>query len=553
MGQTFDEIDVANRDPRVAIEHDTKQGVKTTAPNDPLVLLIGQRLATGNKAANEVFAISREFDAEDGAGRASILHLMAIAAFKCFPGALVYGVGIADAGGAVKATETLIFAVNAANDSGYEFDIGNDTVAIDIVKADTPTVMGDRLVAAVAAMDPPAPITGANVAGTVTWTARNGGETGKFGTFDRFANVKADAEMLDRKFQLNASSGLGRIKASEIAIQRSTDKNLGGGIDMLAQNSNLVSGAYDFATAHPFLVGGGALAAILGRSALQRRFGGAGAGGGLGGGVLDALSGAGMPVRVVNWPGGLGGGMFPGSFDFTKNADGASKALGTFGTVVNNAGILVTTFGAAFAAGTWLDQKLGLSDKLSGTAAGNISARENAQAETGGGRASRELGIAKDVAKSVKSGKLTGRAAARQFAGFSRNLEHVKDASELSNMALLLMDQLERGDAGGISSMTEEQIRNEEFRIRGRKDTRAEAIRARLGDQSRAEFGPQVQSLSDPSAAASLVPAIVDAIKQGFGEAQLNMSFDGDGNLMSSDSSTGARAPKVMVRRSVGG
>lgn len=84
---------------------------------------------------------------------------------------------IPEPGAAVAATGDIIFAVNATSSGTYYFSIGGDVISFGVNKDDTPTVIGDALVTAITA-NSNSLVTAANVAGTVTLTAKNKGGNG---------------------------------------------------------------------------------------------------------------------------------------------------------------------------------------------------------------------------------------------------------------------------------------------------------------------------------------------------------------------------------------
>ncbi len=172
--------------------------------------------------------------------------------------------------------------------------------------------------------------------------------TGRFSTFERFANVEADSSILDRKFQLNTSSAAARIKRAQVGAEVAADRNLGGLVETIGANAGIGTKLFDFATSHPLLAGGlGIGGAILGRAAIgtgRQLVGRALFGGPRGpGGIGEAIAGAagGSPVFVTNWPPGFSGGGLPQAI-----GEAVSKGVGGMGT-----GGLVGKLLAAFGGG----------------------------------------------------------------------------------------------------------------------------------------------------------------------------------------------------------
>lgn len=90
---------------------------------------------------------------------------------------------IDDDGAATKATATVTFGGTTAGEDGTYYvticDKYQYRMVIDVVTSDTPTDVGDALVAAITALDN-IPVTAVNAAGAVTITATNGGTVGNF-------------------------------------------------------------------------------------------------------------------------------------------------------------------------------------------------------------------------------------------------------------------------------------------------------------------------------------------------------------------------------------
>lgn len=172
------EIVQSDRTPRTAIAFDRSSGVKQIPDGAKEVLLVGQSVAGGLAVAGIPTPLTREDDGALYFGAGSMIDIACRAAFKAYSFVLMTAVGIADAG--VKATATLTFATNASGSTIGRVRIMGIEVAFDVTLNDTPTIMGDSFVAALAAVHAktPLPVTAVNVTGTVTLTARNGGVVG---------------------------------------------------------------------------------------------------------------------------------------------------------------------------------------------------------------------------------------------------------------------------------------------------------------------------------------------------------------------------------------
>lgn len=170
------EIITSDKTPRVAVAFDKTSGAKQTSPTAQYVLLVGQMAASGaTVAANTPTVLTREDDAAGFFGAGCILDYAARAAFLANPFVILSAVAVADSG--VKAAGTVTFAGNAGISTIYRLRIAGVEYAPNITLADTPTIQGASLVAAIMA-DPNCPCTAAAAAGVVTITAKNGGTVG---------------------------------------------------------------------------------------------------------------------------------------------------------------------------------------------------------------------------------------------------------------------------------------------------------------------------------------------------------------------------------------
>jgi phage tail sheath gpL-like len=180
------EIIYSDKTPRTAIAFDKTSGAKQIAPTARAVHLVGQMVSTATVAANVPTDLLREDDGANYFGAGSILDVACRAAFLANPFCKLSAVGVTDTGG--KATGTTTFATNALVSTIFRQRIAGVEYAIDVTVGDTPTVMATNLVAKVNA-DKACPVTAANAAGVVTFTADNGGTVGNgikiAGAFDQ--------------------------------------------------------------------------------------------------------------------------------------------------------------------------------------------------------------------------------------------------------------------------------------------------------------------------------------------------------------------------------
>ena len=146
------------------------------------VLIVGQQLS-GTAVAGELqpnVGTAGEEDALFGA-RAHISGM--IREFRRInKDTQVDAIGLDDAGSAVTATAIVTFSGTPTATGTITVNVGSafqHTFDVDVVTADTPTTIGDKLVTAITA-DTKAPFTAANAIGVVTITASNGGTLANF-------------------------------------------------------------------------------------------------------------------------------------------------------------------------------------------------------------------------------------------------------------------------------------------------------------------------------------------------------------------------------------
>lgn len=149
--------------------------------------------------------------------------------------------------------------------------------------------------------------------------AREFRQTGGFGTFDKFRDVTADPDVLARDFATRNATGEAKLRAAQVSRQRFFDRYLGGIAEFGAEHAN------ELQVGTTLLGLGGKGLGVLGRL-----------GGAVGGSVGGALAAAGAQrVYVVNWPGGIGGGLpgggALGNVSQFLGAAGVGLALGAAG------------------------------------------------------------------------------------------------------------------------------------------------------------------------------------------------------------------------------
>ena len=140
-------------------------------------LIIGQKTTAGSGVADTVVRVTSADAAIAIAGRGSMLHRQAIAWFASNQSTEVWLGILDDDGGAVVSESAWTIAGPATADGTLAVYVGGKRFAVAVTDADTATVIGDAVAAAVNA-DLDLPVTAVNAIGVVTFTHRNLGEEG---------------------------------------------------------------------------------------------------------------------------------------------------------------------------------------------------------------------------------------------------------------------------------------------------------------------------------------------------------------------------------------
>jgi phage tail sheath gpL-like len=153
------------------------QNTISNAPQQ--VLFVGQMTASGSATSGELIqSIGNDNSENTLFGENSMLSAMIRAYKKLNQVTRIDAIPLDDNAGAVDSTGTVVIGGTSASEDGtLEVTVGSDKnhkYSINVITGDTPTVIGDAIEAAINA-DTKAPVTSANVTGTVTLTAVNGG------------------------------------------------------------------------------------------------------------------------------------------------------------------------------------------------------------------------------------------------------------------------------------------------------------------------------------------------------------------------------------------
>ncbi len=207
------EIVLSDKTPRTAVAFDKTSGTKNTPDTAREVALVGQMTDDANVLENIPKPLTREDDGAYWFGAGSILDIACRAFFKANPFGKLTGIGIDDAGTPGAATVT--FAETATISTTFRLRIGGKEYAFDVTVDDTPTVIGDNLVAITDA-DPNCVATGQNTTGAVVFTLKNGGTIGNTLSFD--GTFDAPTDLLATTATLSGSlfaGGAGAVDPSD--------------------------------------------------------------------------------------------------------------------------------------------------------------------------------------------------------------------------------------------------------------------------------------------------------------------------------------------------
>lgn len=163
------------RVPFVYVEFDSSRAFQGPSVLRYKALLIGQRLSSGIRPEKIIDLVSSYDQARSFYGEGSQLARMCKAWFDANNTTDLYCTALDDAGGNVDATGSFVIGGTVTAAGTLVVYIGGQRVAIAVTTGQTATQVGDALVAALTA---DLPVSGSNITGTVTLTAKNGGEVG---------------------------------------------------------------------------------------------------------------------------------------------------------------------------------------------------------------------------------------------------------------------------------------------------------------------------------------------------------------------------------------
>lgn len=161
--------------PFVGVEFDSSRANAGPAEVPVQLFVIGQRLASGTVPAETKFYATTADEVADGAGFGSMLHRMAIKAFKNSGTVPITFVGLDDAGGSTPATHTLDFGGAATKVGEVPLYVAGQRYAVSVEVGDTGDDVGAALAAALTEDVDNLPVTAAFASPTLTLTLKNSG------------------------------------------------------------------------------------------------------------------------------------------------------------------------------------------------------------------------------------------------------------------------------------------------------------------------------------------------------------------------------------------
>ena len=169
-------IDIRTGGQFVEIDNSKAQGGSLIAQARRM-LFIGNKLAAGTLAANTLARINNPAEAATLFGRGSVLHEMLRGAREANKETDMWAIGLDDLAGGVQATQTLTLAGAATGAGTLALRINGELISVGVSSGDAVATVATAVVAAVTAFLN-CPMTAANAAGVVTFTARHKGVFG---------------------------------------------------------------------------------------------------------------------------------------------------------------------------------------------------------------------------------------------------------------------------------------------------------------------------------------------------------------------------------------
>jgi len=174
---TFNNVSPTRRASAVFVEQEAVTRGSGLAVIPHKIFTLGQYNSGFTPTVNVAQLIISKEDAWTRYGRGSQLARMVEVQLNNSGGVAVYACPLADDGGAVTATGTIVVGAAATAAGSLAVYIEGKKIAVAVADLDAATAVGDSIEAAINA-DLDLPVTAANSTGTVTFTSRWGGESG---------------------------------------------------------------------------------------------------------------------------------------------------------------------------------------------------------------------------------------------------------------------------------------------------------------------------------------------------------------------------------------
>jgi phage tail sheath gpL-like len=144
------------------------------------MLIIAPRLAGGAVPAGVVTQVFSAQAAADAWGAGSVMHRMALAAFRQYGQVSLTGCAVDDSQQGTAASATVTFTGTASVTGQVSLWVGADRVTVRVDKGDAATAVAARLAGEITANFPNLPVKATVAGGTLTLTAKNKGTTGNY-------------------------------------------------------------------------------------------------------------------------------------------------------------------------------------------------------------------------------------------------------------------------------------------------------------------------------------------------------------------------------------
>lgn len=191
MGMSFNSIPINLLTPGQYVEFDNSKAVRGLVTMPQRILLIAPMLAAGTATANTPWQLANLAEAVTKLGAGSIGAMMAEAMLRVTDTIETWVLPIADSGGGVQATGTIVFSGTPTAAGTIQLYIAGRRMQVAVTTSDTATTIATAVAAAINA-ESGLPSTASASTGTVTVTSRHKGTLGN--DIDMRVNYLAQSE-----------------------------------------------------------------------------------------------------------------------------------------------------------------------------------------------------------------------------------------------------------------------------------------------------------------------------------------------------------------------